>query len=188
MKLWNYSILLLATGIFSCSKDQDLSAENNLIASSNTEIQSSPVASSWVQLGNWQPADSGEYRIYQQELPAAAVSTITSNGAVLVFAKNIVTPEGVYDKAVKLPYAVFPDFGRPKYHEYYYYQVNQNSITVKYRTNAGVYGVPVTPPSIQTNYRYILVPADLLQKLGQTPVTIARLSYTELTALLGLNG
>jgi hypothetical protein len=188
MKLWNYSILLLATGIFSCSKDQDPSAESNLIASSNTEIPSAPVASSWMQLGNWQPADSGDYKIYQQELPATAVSTIASNGAVLVFAKSIVTPEGVYEKAVLLPYAVFPDLGRPKYHEFYYYQVNQNSITLKYRTNAGLYEVPVNPPSIQTNYRYILVPAALLQKLGQTPATIARLSYTELTALLGLNG
>jgi hypothetical protein len=189
MKLWKFTLPILFTAIYSCTKDHNLisdqSAEAGQAATLVALKAGDSYVSAWESGANWTRSDSSEYAIFlSPKMVPAITSEVVSGGAVLVWARNLPTADGVWEKPVLLPFYLLPDLGRPKYNEFYYYEKSNGTLTMKFRTNKGLYGFTPTPPPSDVQFRTFVLTPDMMQELKMDPVSITKLTYTQLLQLL----
>lgn len=171
-----------------CTKEDSLSNEAIVkgFASGNPGA-SITVVSSWEGGYHWNRTDSSDYRLFTYTRPVPGLNQdILNNGAVLVYVKNIpIEDDRRLNKPIRIPFHVLPSFGKPGYDQVWYNQNMIGKILVKYRTNKHKYGIEAEVPDDAVQVRYFIIsPADL-KRYNHTPVSIARLNYSEVTDLLG---
>jgi len=190
MKLKMFTLAFVVLTAASCSKDDSmpgLSGTAALAAPGKENAMEKTWASGWETYSEWNPSDSSRFRlfIHPRSIPEITPD-IVNGGAVLVWAKNMRDVDGTLLAAPRqLPFSLEPGPGRPLYHEYYYHRILPGSVQLQYRTDKHQYilnYVPQPPSAVQ--YRYIVVPAAELKRLGHTAVSILRLPYEELVRLL----
>jgi hypothetical protein len=189
MKTGKFTLAIaVAAMIAACSKEDSIDSESSQ-TSPTVRAAANPVAivTAWESGYSWNLSDSADYRVYSYNRAFPEISAdIAANGAVLVYVKNYATVEGGrMDKPMLTPIHVLPAIGRPGYDQMWYRIVKQGNVEVKYRTNKHKYGGAVELPDASVQFRYFIIPASELPKLGHTVATIGQLSYADLTQLLG---
>ncbi|MGZ8544523.1 MAG: hypothetical protein ACXWV0_04465 [Flavisolibacter sp.] len=192
MKKVMFTLVISAAALFtSCTKDHEITNDGVVkgFNSDNPGVPAGPVITSWERGNIWAVSDSLDYKVFahNRSLPAVTKEVLKS-GAVLVFVKNILYDDGRrVTKPLRVPFHVLPSFGRPGYDQAWYNINTVGNILVKYRTNKHKYGIEAQLPDEQVMVRiFVLSPEDLI-RLDKTPVSISRLTYQELTDLLGTN-
>ncbi|HVG42066.1 MAG TPA: hypothetical protein VM888_10690 [Chitinophagaceae bacterium] len=161
---------------------------NNKSSEIQTSITASmPFASTWEEPAAWKTKDSANYRTYtcQRSMPELT-DGIVKNGVVMVWAKNLVDPTlGMIEKPMLTPFYFFPDNERPKYTEYWYTTPQAGAVSLSFRTNESLTeGTQI--PNNKVRLRYILIPQEVLKKNNQTATSVYKLTYTQLTSILGI--
>jgi hypothetical protein len=180
------SVLLAA-----CSKDESITAEveNNTAAlktASGTKAGS--YASGWETVSSWTKTDSSGYQVFTANRAVPEITAdVQSGGAVLVWARNIPDYDGsILTKPMRLPFAIYPQPGRPAWHEQYYFGTATGSVRLQYRTNKHQYvSVNVMPPT-GVQFRFIAVSAQELGKMGLTPGSLQGMDYEQMIGQLGI--
>jgi hypothetical protein len=190
MKTGKFTLLILAAATFAaCSKDKTITEHaSGSLRSATTSDKETHTITAWESGYGWTPGDSSNYRIqFHDRATPEITDDIITNGAVLVWAKNIPADDGsTITKPQILPLAVIPDLGRPAYNNYWYFKTTTGNVTVKFRTNKYMYTQEPAPlPNSSVQFRYFIIPRAELDQYGYTQATISRLTYEELTNLLG---
>lgn len=147
--------------------------------------------SSWEPISNWQTQDSGRFSVWIANRGTPQVTNdILQSGAVLVYARNYTNADGVLvNEPTQVPFAVYPEHGhpRPAYHEQWYYMASVGNIRIGYRTDKHQYvQTQAIGPNSGVQFRYIVLPANEMSRLGQTSVSLSRMTYGQLIQLLGV--
>ena len=182
-------ILCVAAGLAACSKDHELTSEN--VSEARIGIASTKqnvVVTGWESGYAWNTDDSAEYTRYRHLRSTPELSQdIAATGAVLVWAKNLPSDEGgIISKHQILPLALIKNLGRPAYNNYWSYITAPGNITLSFRTNKYMYTQEPAPlPNSTIQFKYYIIPAEVLHEHGYTPATVARLTYEELVNEFG---
>ena len=186
MKKGMFTLALAITAILTaCTKDSIL--EEPIVKGFASEpVASASVVTSWENGYNWTRTDSSDYRLFTYtRLVPGLDQDILSNGAILVFVKNIpLEDDRRVNKPIRIPFHVLPSFGKPGYDQVWYNQNMIGKILVKYRTNKHKYGIEAEIPDHGVQVRYFIISPSDLKRYGHTPVSISRLNYQELIHLL----
>lgn len=181
--------ILIVAACTACSKDKEIVESKSDVRVGIAAVDEKSVITNWETTSTWDVGDSSNYAIYMRERSIPEItSNILATGAVLVWVKNIRSDEGgMISKPQQLPLAVIKQFGKPAYDNFWYQVIKPGDIKVKFRTNKSQYTQdPVPIPDATTQLRYFILTKDDLMQKGHTPVSIARLTYEELTTLLGI--
>lgn len=180
--------LVVAAALGACSKDnhminEDLAEEDAAVAATATNS----TATVWQAGYSWTRTDSAGFMLYHHDEPLGALdAAVLNGGSILVFAKNIPADSMRIPKAKKLPFYLYPSPGRPAYHHAWYYEASNGSLRIKFRSNKHQYSQEAVPvPDGAVQFRYFMFTGDDLERLGHTPVSIARLTYGEVLQLTG---
>jgi hypothetical protein len=179
-----------------CSKDEAgfIDDSNSVGISSDGGGSSAPAsnayASGWESPGNWTSTDSSNFKVFTFNRSFASItSDVLNNGVVMVWAKNFPVDPNLMDasKPQMMPFYLFPDNERPKYSEFWYSNASSGNITVKYRTNNSEVVNGNAGPSQKVQYRYFVIPADVLEKKGLNRESVSRMSYQEIANTIGVS-
>ncbi len=83
--------------------------------------------------------------------------------------------------------SVYPQPGKPAFHQYWYFTVQEGALRYQYRTNKHQYvpGASIAPPAT-VQFRSVIISADYLQRMGHTKNSIVGLTYEQLVSLAAL--
>jgi hypothetical protein len=186
MKKWMFTMMIGAASLLTaCSKEGtitengDQAAQSRAVANGQEEV----FASRWEAATGWSQQDSANFKVFRLEKSLPQFGNTA--GALLVWARNYRDADGQpSSRPRQLPFSVYPQPGRPAWHEAYYFQPLQAAVRISYRTNRAQYEpVTITAPT-GLELRYFVIEAEALNKIGHTAATIRELSYEELTRLL----
>ena len=103
-----------------------------------------------------------------------------------MWAKNLADPSlGLIEKPMLAPFYFFPDNGQPKYTEYWSATTNVGMINFSFCTTE-INSSETRNPDKKVKLRYILIPQQVLKENKQSSASVRRLSYTQLTSMLGI--
>lgn len=181
--------LCLLLAFASCTKENHVELMSVNQVNNEAFAEATALATGWENSSGWTAKDSGEYKVYVKEAQLGTIDPeVLAAGVINVFARNIPLENGkILDKPTRLPYSVYPQPGKPAFHEKYYYSIQSGKLYYQYRTNKHQY-LPgeSTEPSSALQFRAIAIPPEFLQRTGHTPYSIGLLNYTQLVTIAGI--
>jgi len=114
------------------------------------------------------------------------------NGVVLVFARNLWSDDHPslnelnkeVDKPLMMPFYFLPYFEKPDYTEQWAYNTDLNRINVSVVVKSNS---EVNMPGKKIQFRYVVIPGEVLHQKNQTAQEVRRLSYDQLIKAFSLS-
>lgn len=177
--------------LFTSCKKEEMSASVEAAQSSKTSPATSGVyVSNWevTPALNWQVSNSSEgSKVYNYTRSIAQVNNdVLNNGTVLVFARGYNFADLQMDKPMPIPFVFYLPYERMASPYVWNDEKKNGAVTIKVGMNAEMEKYFLANGS-GLQLRYVVLPADFIEKNNLTIQSVSRLAYLDLMQKLGSN-
>lgn len=174
----------------SCKKEQ-ISASVEAAQSLNTSPSTSAVyVSNWEMTPalNWQLTTASEgNKVYHYTRSIAQVNNdVLNNGTVLIFARGYNFADLQMNKPMPIPFVFYLPYERMASPYVWNDEKRNGAVTIQVGMNTEMEKYFLTSGS-GLQLRYVVLPADFIEKNNLTVQSVSRLSYLDLVQKLGVN-